>query len=131
MIEQFSDAVVFDSNVMTLTNMCTGRGINASRFNIGAFHAVWTGTPVGNGVAGVTPAFLFDGSEDAATDPSLVTTWTPLTTPAGFSAAAAIPAGIAGSFIFEWWPLTPKWIRVRYSNSGGNGLLACRFTLKG
>lgn len=120
-------SVAFDSTVMSGTNQCVGLGINVINHTLGSFQPMWTGTPVGN----ANQSFLFDGSDDATDDPASVTNWTALTTPAAFSSAAAIPAGGPGSFVSEWFPLTTKWIRIRYLNGGaGAGVLACQYVIK-
>src|SRR5712672_783860 len=77
-----------------------------------SFQAKWTGTPTGT--------FTFEISNDVDPDASTaVAGWTTYSAPASF--ASGNPTGAAGSFGFEFEPITFKWIRPKYLNSAGAG----------
>lgn len=97
--------------------------------NIG-FQAVWTGG---------TGTFLVEVSEDkgvCSDDTGLLAPDgrlgpSALTLPASMVVAAALPAGTAGNFYFDFNQITATWIRFSYVKTSGTGTLNVGASAKG
>jgi hypothetical protein len=105
---------------MTGTSTLTSDWVKLSVHRMISFQAKWASTPVGT--------FSFEVSNDP--DPAFpVLGVTVLTPPTKF--ANGNPNGAAGDFTFEF-PYAPwKWIRIKYTNISGSGVLSVGVEAKG
>ena len=116
-------ALVIRDGVMTGTTVITGPWCKVKKSPKCSFQARWTNNPVG--------VFSFEVSNDEnpnATTGDNQLAATALTLPASF--AAGNPAGSASSFVFEfetYW----AWIRPKYTNASGTGVLDMAYASKG
>lgn len=104
---------LFSAGVMTGVAVLTSGWVYCLDQQQLSFQAQWTGTPTG--------VFTFEISNDADPNVKTVVGATALTLPAAFTGGN--PVGAAGSFGFEFGPLPYRWVRMKYTNSGGAGAL--------